>query len=106
MLALTEHEQSLYVGVRSTFYRVATVAGQGLLVIIAGLIETNSGLEPLRVSVDADPAVEWSAPDMTAIASTEQDLQGELQFFTPAAQPRVATTAPREVTVNVAGHDS
>ena len=42
MLALTEHEQSLYVGIRSTFYRVATVAGQGLLVIIAGLIETGT----------------------------------------------------------------
>lgn len=106
MLALTEHEQSLYVGVRSTFYRVATVAGQGLLVIIAGLIETNSGLEPLRISVDADPAVEWSAPDMTAIYSAEPDLQGELQFFTPAAQTRVSTVAPREVCVSVNGHDS
>lgn len=97
MLALTEHEQSLYVGIRSTFYRVATVAGQGLLVIIAGLIETNSGLAPLTVSVDADPAVEWSAPDMTAIYSTEPDLQGELQFFTPAAG-KVATVAPATVT--------
>ena len=56
MLALTEHEQSLYVGIRSTFYRVATVAGQGLLVIIAGLIETGTGLEPAMLEVQADPA--------------------------------------------------
>ncbi len=103
MLALTEHEQSLYVGIRSTFYRVATVAGQGLLVIAAGLIETNSGLEPLRINVNADPAVEWSAPDMTAIASTEADLQGELQFFTPAADVAVATKAPATVTTEVNG---
>lgn len=41
MLALTEHEQSLYVGIRSTFYRIATVAGQGLLVVLAGFIEDN-----------------------------------------------------------------
>ena len=34
MLALDKHQQSLYVGIRSTFYRIATVAGQGLLVII------------------------------------------------------------------------
>ena len=46
MHALDDHEQSLYVGMRSTFYRIATVAGQGLLVILAGLIEMNSGLEP------------------------------------------------------------
>lgn len=100
MLALTEHEQSLYVGIRSTFYRIATVAGQGLLVIVAGLIETNSGLEPLRISVDADPAVEWTAPDMTAIASTPADLQGELQFFTPAENVALSTKAPATVDVD------
>lgn len=105
MLALTEHEQSLYVGIRSTFYRVATVAGQGLLVIVAGLIETNSGLTPLQVSVDADPAVEWTAPDLTAIYSAEPDLQGEMQFITPAAA-KVATVAPEEVAVRIAGRDS
>ena len=55
MHALTNHEQSLYVGIRSTFYRIATVVGQGLLVILAGLIEMNSGLEPARFQVDASP---------------------------------------------------
>lgn len=105
MLALTEHEQSLYVGIRSTFYRVATVAGQGLLVIVAGLIETNSGLTPLHMTVDADPAAQWTPAQMTAIYSTEQDLQGEMQFFSPAAD-RVAVEAPAEVSVRVAGRDS
>ena len=96
MLALTEHEQSLYVGIRSTFYRVATVAGQGLLVIIAGLIETGSGLEPLRISVDADPAVEWKAPELTAIYSAEPDLDGELQFITEHPMQPISTAAPAE----------
>lgn len=39
MLALEEHEQSMFVGVRSTFYRVATIVGQGLLVMFAGTME-------------------------------------------------------------------
>lgn len=51
MLALTEHQQSLYVGIRSTFYRIATVAGQGLLVILAGAIEESSGNIPFAWSV-------------------------------------------------------
>lgn len=55
MHALTEHQQSLYVGIRSTFYRVATVAGQGLLVIVAGLIETGTGLQPAEITVEASP---------------------------------------------------
>ena len=44
MLALTEHQQAFYVGIRSTFYRVAMIIGQGLLIIIAGYFEVNSGL--------------------------------------------------------------
>lgn len=40
MLELDSHEQSLYVGIRSTFYRIATIAGQGGLLALAGLLET------------------------------------------------------------------
>lgn len=39
MLALTEHEQALNVGIRSTFYRIATIIGQGVLVMGAGFLE-------------------------------------------------------------------
>jgi len=42
MHALDDHEQSLYVGIRSTFYRIASVAGQGLLVILAGWLEDTT----------------------------------------------------------------
>lgn len=42
MLALNRHDQSLFVGIRSTFYRAAMIAGQGPLVILAGLLETHS----------------------------------------------------------------
>jgi len=55
MHALSEHQQSLYVGIRSTFYRIATVAGQGLLVILAGYIETSTGLAPAKITVQASP---------------------------------------------------
>lgn len=43
MLALSERDQAYYVGIRSTFYRVATIAGQGLLVMLAGLLEKWTG---------------------------------------------------------------
>lgn len=46
MLALTPHEQSMYVGIRSTFYRIATIAGQGLLIMLAGYLETSTGRIP------------------------------------------------------------
>ena len=40
MLALDPHEQALYVGIRSTFYRIATIAGGGLFIMLAGTLET------------------------------------------------------------------
>ncbi len=51
MLALTEHEQSLYVGIRSTFYRIATVIGQGVLVIVAGQLEERTGDIPMSWAI-------------------------------------------------------
>lgn len=43
MLALDHHQQSAFVGVRSTFFRLATITASGLLVMIAGRLETSSG---------------------------------------------------------------
>ena len=43
MLALDTSDQSLYVGIRSAFYRVATIIGQGGVVMAAGWMETAFG---------------------------------------------------------------
>lgn len=43
MLALTEKEQALFVGLRSAFYRLAMIFGSGYLVYLAGGLETSSG---------------------------------------------------------------
>ncbi len=43
MLALETHQQAAFVGVRSTFYRVAMITGQGGLVYLAGKLATLTG---------------------------------------------------------------
>ena len=43
ILATTEEQQASFVGVRSMFYRIATIAGQGLLVMLAGTLQTRTG---------------------------------------------------------------
>lgn len=80
MHALTEHEQSFYVGIRSTFYRIATVAGQGLLVIIAGLIETGTGLEPAMVEIQASPNY-TNALTLPTFDGVNIDTQKEAHFI-------------------------
>src|SRR5437867_10463090 len=55
MLATTEKEQAFFVGIRSTFYRIATISGQGLLVILAGVIQSKTGLPKVELNVVAKP---------------------------------------------------
>ena len=43
MLALSEKEQALFVGLRAGFYRLAMIFGSGFLVYVAGMLETSSG---------------------------------------------------------------
>ena len=47
MLAHSPSSQAAFIGVRSTFYRIASVFGQGVLVAIAGIIETRTNDIPL-----------------------------------------------------------
>ncbi len=43
MLALSERDQSLFVGIRSTFYRISNLFVQGALVVLAGVLENRTG---------------------------------------------------------------
>jgi len=43
LIALSEKKQSFFLGIRSTFYRLAMLTGQGLIVILAGFLEEYYG---------------------------------------------------------------
>lgn len=43
MTALPPEGQSLFVGIRNTFYRLASIFGQGVLVMLAGWLEISTG---------------------------------------------------------------
>lgn len=47
MLALNQSQQSFFVGIRSLCYRLSSIFGQGVLVYIAGHLETTTGDIPL-----------------------------------------------------------
>ena len=50
ILGLDDHQQAWWVGIRNTFYRIAMITGQGVLVMVAGLLEAAYG----------DVALAWS----------------------------------------------
>jgi len=43
MLGLDSNQQAMFVGIRSTFYRIATILGQGVLIMLAGYLERVTG---------------------------------------------------------------
>ena len=51
MLGLTEDLQAAFVGVRTTFYRVATIATKGGLVVFAGFLEGSGHDIPAAWSI-------------------------------------------------------
>ena len=51
MLALDQKQQSVFVGIRSTFYRIASVFGQGVIVVLAGVLEERLGAIPRAWSI-------------------------------------------------------
>lgn len=74
MLGLDEHQQAYFVGIRSTFYRIAMITGQGLLIILAGFFEVSTGLPPIEINVTASPATakEFSLPGAVQQISGEE----------------------------------
>ena len=66
MLGLSKHDQTWFVGIRSTFYRLAMIAGQGLLIILAGTLESfmqSPGAESVSqagLGVEPGTAIAWA----------------------------------------------
>ncbi len=75
MLALDSSQQSFFVGIRSTFYRLAMISGQGVLIIIAGSLESWTGLEPMQFTVQSSNTAQTEMvmpAGNAAIASTDE----------------------------------
>ena len=51
MLGLSEDQQAFFIGIRNTFYRIAMLTGQGLLVMLAGYLEESTGRIPFAWSL-------------------------------------------------------
>ena len=84
LLALSTHQQAWFVGIRSTAYRMAMIAGQGLLVMLAGQLEISSGLPVVRVDVAAQQAALQSMAFNPAAFASESS--GESQRIVTNSQ--------------------
>jgi PAT family beta-lactamase induction signal transducer AmpG len=91
MLALTKHQQAWWVGLRSTFYRTAMIVGSGLLVVLAGVLESKNGLPPVEIPVQAKANASLVAKwDPAEVKLTAQE--GELRVIAQPSPLEIALT--------------
>lgn len=85
MLAASQEEQSFFVGIRSTFYRLSSIFGQGVLVYIAGMLEKGTDDIPLA----------WQATlGITALLFAALSVYHAFSLPRPAAdRPHIETSA-------------
>lgn len=79
LIALKPDKQSFFVGLRGTFYRIGMITGQGLIVIIAGSLETSLG----------DNTKAWSYT-MIVVAGLMLILTAINYFTTPIVEEKTA----------------
>ena len=92
MIALGQKQQSAFVGIRSTFYRLASVFGQGVLVVIAGVLEVRTG----------DIPVAWSLTLLSSALLFAVITLWHLRFLPKAEQP-VCNLSASEILRGFAG---
>jgi len=81
MLALDQHTQTFFSGIRGTFYRLAMIAGMGLLVILTGLILERTGLDDREIIVrTVDPGTQIPNIDPAEISITGTETPEILVF--------------------------
>lgn len=81
MLGLEKHQQAFFVGIRSTFYRLAMITGQGLLIIFAGYFESSTGLNVVKVEVKSSTSKELSFDQFVPNNFSVQPQTGELALI-------------------------
>ncbi len=110
LLSLTSHQQAWFVGIRSTAYRAAMIFGQGLLVMLAGLLESSTGLPVVQIdarAVDREPTAIAFAPEsliQSKAGDTQQIIIGDVSDLSfrgrPVADTKTAIDSVRQWNVD------
>ena len=91
MLALDTNTQAKFVGIRSTFYRLATITGQGFLIILAGFLESATGMESIRIDIEASPQYTQTSMHIEKENNAITAQEGELRFITGEETIKIGT---------------
>jgi PAT family beta-lactamase induction signal transducer AmpG len=81
MYALDQHNQAFFVGIRSTFYRLAKLTALGLIPVVAGLVMVNMGLKPVNFTAESVAPGNYTPFDPSGIKITPTTGKPGLLIF-------------------------
>lgn len=99
LLALKESRQSYFIGIRSTFYRFALIAGQGLIIILAGQIENVLSVSPAEFHVVANPK-KFFEETIKVDSQRAKELPGKLRIVAEPSYLEISTKPKTKEQVN------
>jgi PAT family beta-lactamase induction signal transducer AmpG len=99
MHALDEGEQSFFVGIRSTFYRFAIIFGQGILVILAGHLESTLTVSPAEIRVISSPE-KFFENTLIIDSSSVKPMEGQLRVIAQPDTLEISTKPQTKQTVD------
>ena len=97
MLALDSGQQSFFVGIRSTFYRLAMIAGQGVLIILAGSLEVATGTEPLKIRVQSSNTAQSTTVIPDSLPTNEKRTSEVFTAFPASLTLSTTNISPEEL---------
>lgn len=97
MLALDSGQQSFFVGIRSTFYRLAMIAGQGVLIILAGSLEVATGTEPLKIQVQSSNTAQSTTIIPDSLPTDEKRTSEVFTAFPASLTLSTTNISPEEL---------
>jgi PAT family beta-lactamase induction signal transducer AmpG len=86
MYALDQHKQAFFVGIRSTFYRFAMLTALGLIPVVAGLIQKNTGLKSVTFEAQSVMPEEYIPFDPSSINIQKQEGKPAILLFPSGLQ--------------------
>lgn len=102
MIPLREDQQAFFVGIRSTFYRVAMITGQGLIVVLAGYLESTTGMPPVELHVSASPEASihqlWYPDTLVLVPADSVGIYSQPETLNLSTQNMLAKEADSLIT--------
>lgn len=90
LLGLKESSQSYFIGFRSSFYRIAIIVGQGLIIILAGQLESTFSVSPAEFKVVANPK-KFFEETIKVDAIKAKELSGVLRVVAKPSYVEIST---------------